>query len=97
MMSEEFKADYFRMTGEKYVGSLTDWFKVFMKHNLKYMWLYRNIVKSRLCSGVTDFIDFQKNTVLKFCPNSAARTLSRSSFQHYGWQRCCDRRMLQSS
>lgn len=41
MVDERFQADFLRMTGKRYPGSLLDYFQIFSRHNLRYMWWYR--------------------------------------------------------
>ena len=41
MANKEFLADFRRMTGKHYSGSLRDRIQILLRHNLRYMWWYR--------------------------------------------------------
>lgn len=41
MISESFQADFRRMTGKPYSGSISDRLQILTRHNLRYMWWYR--------------------------------------------------------
>lgn len=41
MNIRNFEADYRRMAGIKYKGTIRDLFRIILQHNIRYMWWYR--------------------------------------------------------
>lgn len=54
-IKKEFSADFLRMTGKEYKGSLSDYFQIFMCHNLKTMWWYRRKGRKGITGGIVKY------------------------------------------
>ena len=69
MVNKDFQADFLRMTGKHYNGSLRDRIQILLRHNLHYMWWYRKYSEKSRNHIYIYYTAFLKNTVLKYAQN----------------------------
>lgn len=61
------------MTGKHFSGSLYDYCRILLRHNLRYMWWYRKYCKILLrCANINCSV-YPENSVLKYVRKNAEK------------------------